>query len=81
MQDDRNRADRNMEGYADHTAGRACRNVYREQMLQQKEMAALHKEIMKNLVSFVRRSMELMGYELVWVTYRDPETGQEWKKK
>lgn len=81
MQESKEAADRNAEGYADPTAGRACRNVYREQMLRQKETEELHKEIMKNLAGFVRRHMELMGYELVWITYRDPETGQEWKKK
>lgn len=81
MQNGIGRADRNAEGYADHTAGRACRNVHREQVLQQRKETLLHKEIMKNLAGFVRRYMELMGYELVWITYRDPETGQEWKKK
>ena len=81
MENGKRSADRNSEGYADHTAGRACRNVYREQVLQQKAETMLHKEIMKNLASFVRKHMELMGYELVWITYRDPETGQEWKKK
>lgn len=81
MQNSKRGADRNVEGYTDHTAGRACRNVYREQVIRQREEAVLHKEIMKNIVSFVRRYMELMGYELVWITYRDPETGQEWKKK
>lgn len=75
------RADRNIEGYADYTAERACRNVLREQRILEKDQTVLHKEIMKNLASFVRRYMELMGYELVWITYRDPETGQEWKKK
>lgn len=81
MQNSKRGADRNAEGYADHTAGRACRNVYREQVIRQREETVLHKEIMKNIVGFVRRYMELMGYELVWITYRDPETGQEWKKK
>lgn len=80
MQDGNKKTDRNSEGYADHTAGRACRNVYREQLFQQRQETVLHKEIMKNLARFVRRYMELMGYELVWITYRDPETGQEWKK-
>ena len=75
------KADRNVEGYADHTAGRACRNVLREQKILERDKTVLHKEIMKNLASFVRRYMELMGYELVWITYRDPATGQEWKKK
>lgn len=55
--------------------------MYREQVIRQREETVLHKEIMKNIVGFVRRYMELMGYELVWITYRDPETGQEWKKK
>lgn len=81
MQSSKRGADRNAEGYADYTAGKACRNVHREQMLRQKEEAVRHKEIMKNIVGFVRRYMELMGYELVWITYRDTETGQEWKKK
>lgn len=81
MQDNKNMLNRNAEGYADHTAGRACGNAHREQIMQKKEMAALHKETMKNLVRYVRRFMELFGYELVCITYRNPETGQEWKKK
>lgn len=81
MQNSNCKQDRNAEGYADYTAGRACRNVYHEQLLQQRQETVLHKEIMKNLAKFVRRYMELMGYELVWITYRDPATGQEWKKK
>ena len=81
MQDNKTTLSRNAEGYVDNTAGRACRSLYREQTMRQKEMATLHKETMKNLVSYVRRFMELFGYELVWITYRDPETGQEWKKK
>lgn len=81
MQDNKKALSCNAEGYADHTAGRACTNVHREQMIRERERSALHKETMKNLVSYVRRFMELFGYELVWITYRDPETGQEWKKK
>ncbi|MCI9426988.1 MAG: hypothetical protein HFI81_04435 [Eubacterium sp.] len=81
MQDNKKTLGRNAEGYADHTAGRACVNAHREQIIRERERAALHKEIMKNLVSYVRKFMGLFGYELVWITYRDPETGQEWKKK
>ena len=81
MQDNRKTVNRNAEGYADHTAGAACRNADRERLARQREQTALHKEIMKNLVGYVRRFMELFGYELVWITYRDPETGQEWKKR
>lgn len=81
MQDNKKTLGRNAEGYADHTAGRACANAHREQMIRERQRAALHKEAMKNLVSYVRRFMELFGYELVWITYRDLETGQEWKKK
>ena len=81
MQDNKKTLSRNAEGYADHTAGQACVNAHREQILRERERAALHKETMKNLVRYVRRFMELFGYELVWITYRDPETGQEWKKK
>ena len=78
MQDNKKTLSRNAEGYADNTAGRACANA---QVIRERERAALHKETMKNLVRYVRRFMELFGYELVWITYRDPETGQEWKKK
>ncbi len=81
MQNSKGAANRNSEGYADYTAGRACKNVYREQMAHRKEMNVLHREILKSLAGFVSRYLELMGYELVWITYRDPETGQEWKKK
>lgn len=72
---------RNAEGYPDHTAGMACERVYREQILRHREEMVLHRDIMKNLVGYVRRFMELMGYELVGITYRDLLTGQEWKKK
>lgn len=81
MQDNKKKLCRNAEGYADYTAGKACVNARREQIMRERERAELHKEIMKNLVGYVRRFMELFGYELVWITYRDPETGQEWKKK
>ncbi len=81
MQDNKDTISRNAEGYVDNTAGTACRNAAREKAVIQRKEAALHKEIMKNLVAYVRRFMELMGYELVWITYRDTKTGQEWKKK
>lgn len=80
LQDSGDSLNRNAEGYADYTAGEACGNYYREQMEQKRRQEWFDKQAMKNLASFVRRFMDLMGYELVNITYRDPESGQEWKK-
>ena len=44
MQDNKKTLSRNAEGYADNTAGRACANAHREQVIRERERAALHNQ-------------------------------------
>ena len=71
---------KNSEGYADPTAGAACRNIAREEREKARAEEREHVERISALVPVLKAVAAMMGFEIVGrIVLRDRETGKEYR--
>lgn len=67
---------KNIEGYADPTAGEAMANVGQEERQREAERLAA----IGDLMPIIRQTAALVGFEIVnRITFRDKVTGREYR--